>query len=159
MKTDTHIASINPGQVSQLHRLFQSAVASDFSYFPGPYRAQVLRENSLIRLLVAAFRPSRILLGAWRNGELVGYIIGVTNGNASAKIYWLYVRPDARGAKLGTKLLDSFVEVVRSRGMERISLVTHNYEDYYRKYGFKLEGTDKLYGVDMKIMSYQWAKK
>jgi ribosomal protein S18 acetylase RimI-like enzyme len=96
------------------------------------------------------------LLGAQQTNSLQGYAITGINNDETAKIYWLYVSPEARGQKLGGLLLDRLMVILPERGVRRVSLVTHNYQDYYSKYGFMLEGSDQLYGVDMKVMSYSW---
>lgn len=158
VQTNTRIDSISAPKAPQLHRLFQKAVAEDFSYFPTEYQKQVLRENNLPRLAIAAFRPSRIMYGAWQNNRLMGYILGATNGNSSGKIYWLYVSPESRGQKLGQQLLDRLVTTMQLLGMDRVKLVTHDYDEYYSKYGFKVDKEDQVYGVDVKVMSYVWAK-
>lgn len=156
MKADTIIRDIAPPQAPALRRLFQRAVAQDFSYFPEAYQSQVLRDNSLPHLLVASLRPNRILLGARTAKELIGYVIAGTNGNDTGKIYWLYVAPEGRGQSLGRLLLVRSLEKMHQRGMRRVSLVTHNYDDYYTRFGFKVEKRQQLYGVPMNVMSYQW---
>jgi ribosomal protein S18 acetylase RimI-like enzyme len=159
VKTDTHIDTITAPKAPQLRRLFHRAVIEDFSYFPRQYQMQVLRENSLPRLMVATLRPARIMLGAWQDSRMLGYILGTTNGNASGKIYWLYVSPESRGQQLGQRLLDRLIEVMQQRQMERVKLVTHDYDGYYSKYGFQTERVDNVYGVDVKVMSYEWANQ
>ncbi len=156
MKTATIIRDIRPAETPRLRRLFTRAVAEDFNYFPEAYRRQVLRDNNLPRLMVAAIRPARILLGSWWDDNLIGYSIAGINGNDTGKIYWLYVAPEGRGQNLGRSLLERSLQVMRRRGMNRVSLVTHNYGDYYTKFGFQTEKRQQLYGVPMNIMSYQW---
>ncbi len=156
MKSDIRIDTIKPAQAVKLRRLFKRAVAEDFNYFPETYRRRVLADNNLPRLAWGAVRPSRILLGAQQTNSLVGYAITGVNSDRTAKLYWLYVSPEARSQRLGSQLLDRLLVILPERGIQRMSLVTHNYQDYYSKYGFRLEGHDQLYGVDMKVMSYTW---
>lgn len=95
-------------------------------------------------------------LGAKTGNQLVGYIIAGINGNESGKIYWLYVAPEGRGNNIGKILLEQSIERMKQHGMRRVSLVTHNFGDYYAKLGFQIEKREKLYGVGMNVMSYQW---
>ena len=150
------IDDIKPKHTPELRRLFKRAVAEDFSYFPAQYQHKVLRDNNLPRLFVASIRPSRILLGARKGDQLIGYVIAGVNGDDTGKIYWLYVSPEGRGMNLGASLLKRALKEMRGRGMNRASLVTHDYADYYKKFGFTLDKAQKLYGVDMKVMSYTW---
>ncbi len=156
--TDIDIADIKPAQVVTLRRLFKRAVAEDFSYFPRTYQWKVLADNNLLRLGVAAVKSNRIVSGAWFNNDLIGYSLGGTNPSGCGKLYWLYVSPEGRSLGVGTALLQQVVERMKQRNMDRLSLVTHNYEDYYLKHGFQVDKTDRLYGVDMKVMSTSWAK-
>lgn len=158
MKRDTLIQDIKPQQIGQLRRLFQRAVKEDFNYFPTTYQKQVLEDNNWPHLVIAALKPSRIMLGAYHAGQMIGYLIAGINGDDRGKIYWLYVSPEGRGQKLGQALLEHSLEQMRRRGMRRVSLVTHNYANYYAKLGFSPDKAEELYGVDMKVMSYQWAK-
>lgn len=156
MKPDTLIHDIRPKHTLELRRLFVRAVDEDFSYFPDEYRGKVLSDNNLPRLVVASLRPSRILVGARQAGRMIGYVIAGINGDESGKIYWLYVSPEGRGLNLGQSLLRRSMRQMHERGMRRVSLVTHDYTDYYKKFGFSLDKAQQLYGVDMKVMSYTW---
>jgi ribosomal protein S18 acetylase RimI-like enzyme len=158
VQSDIKVQNIKLTKALDLRRLFKRAVEEDFSYFPDEYQQQVLRENNLPRLAFAAVRPARLMLGACRQNRLIGYIIAGVNGNQTGKIYWLYVSPEGRGQQLGRQLLEKMLELLRRRGMMRVSLVTHNYDQYYAKLGFQRDRVDFLYGVEMKAMSYQWAK-
>ena len=159
VKTDTTIHEVKVGQVADLRKLFRQAVVEDFSYFPKTYQWRVLADNNLARLAIGVIKPNRVLLGAWRDDRLIGYAIAGTNRNGCGKLYWLYVAPDSRGQGVGGQLLDRLIAIMKQRGMQRLSLVTHNFDPYYAKRGFKLDKSQQLYGVPMRVMSYQWPKK
>ena len=153
------ITQLRLGDAPVLRHLFVEAVATDFSYFPGTYRRQVLRQNGLGRLAIATLRRSRLLLGATANGRLVGYAIGRTNRNATAKIYWLYVTPEWRSHGVGSKLLGDLMDEFRRRGSRQASLVTYKQAEYYRRKGFELLQSQPIYGVTMKVMVYRWPSR
>lgn len=159
VKTQTTIQEIKVNQAAELRRLFRRAVAEDFSYFPKSYRWRVLADNNLLRLAIAAMKPNRILLGAWHDGKLTGYAIAGTNRGGMGKLYWLYVAPEFRRHGVGGQLLDQLEQMMHHRGMRQVGLVTHNYDPYYAKRGFKLQKSQQLYGVAMRVMSYTWPKK
>ena len=159
VKTTVIIKEIKVGQVADLRKLFRRAVAEDFSYFPKSYQWRVLADNNLARLAVAAVRSNRIVLGAWNGSHLIGYAIAGTNRNGTGKLYWLYVAPESRGEGVGGQLLDDLIGQMKHHNMERLSLVTHDYDPYYAKRGFTLDKSQQLYGVSMRVMSYQWPKK
>lgn len=158
MSAAVTIHRLSLGDAPALRRLFRGAVATDFAYFPGSYRRQVLRQNDLSRLAVATLRSDRLLFGARAGERLVGYAIGRSNKDSTGKIYWLYVDPEQRSSGVGSGLLGAILAEFERRGSKQVSLVTYQHDDYYRRKGFKLLKNDRVYGVPMKVMVYQWAK-
>ncbi|WP_236067546.1 GNAT family N-acetyltransferase [Streptomyces brasiliscabiei] len=66
--------------------------------------------------------PGRLLLAALYGGEVVGHLSGSLSGPsamrpaASATLMALYVRPEHRRARLGARLVDTFLEWAREHG-------------------------------------------
>lgn len=131
------ITDIRLPHVYHLRKLFREAVALDFNYFPMSYREQVLKENSLLRMAVACGRLDRFMLGAFEESRLVGFVIGNLPANRIGQIHWLYVASDARETGIGGQLINALLERFSRSGASKVSLITHNYQDYYKKLGFK----------------------
>ena len=153
------ITQLRLGDTLALRRLFKEAVATDFNYFPKSYRRQVLRQNGLVRLAIATLRRDRVIFGAMMASRLVGYAIGRTNGDATAKIYWLYVTPQWRSGGVGSRLLGDLMAELQRRRTRQVSLVTYKQAEYYQRKGFTLSNSQPIYGVDMKVMVYKWPSR
>ncbi|HEY5647434.1 MAG TPA: GNAT family N-acetyltransferase [Pseudomonadales bacterium] len=74
-----------------------------------------LSRRSLRHLLTGAHA---INLVAERTGRVVGYItVLLRRGSASARVYSLAVDPEARGARIGARLLEAAEEAAAVQGM------------------------------------------
>lgn len=79
-----------------------------------------LSRRSLRYLLTKA---RAVNLVAALDDQVVGYItVLVRSGSTSARVYSLAVDPEARGARIGARLLEAAERAVLSRGLVRIHL-------------------------------------
>jgi ribosomal protein S18 acetylase RimI-like enzyme len=138
-----------------LHRTFVRAVNQHFTYFPEQVRAQVIRDHSLYRLLLAAAHPRRILLTARRGDRIVGYAIGAAPKQGPAQLFWLYVEPDQRGSNIGLSLLSRMLKLLAEHGASVVSLATHDHRRYYERQGFKFHHRTVQNGVQMDILTFK----
>lgn len=146
----------------QLHRLFQQGLANDFDYFPDDYRAATAQANSRLRLLLASYRPSRLILTAAQYRRLVGYAIAglqpASQSPRQAFLYWVYVDPARRDHGIGRQLMTETLANLKRRQMKVVRLATHNYVDYYHRYGFVSQpeqsfsiGPTKMYIMELQL--------
>lgn len=138
--------------VYPLRTLFVHALKTDFNYFPPGYIKQVNRQHTMPHLAVSLLKKHRIIVLAALNDNVVGFIIGSGHEDAVGEVYWLYVHPSQRGQRLGSKLLYRALDELRSQGMKKVRLMTHQYENYYAKYGFEMAGTYKIDTLEVAIM-------
>ena len=70
-------------------------------------------------------------------GELIGGAVGRTWGRC-CELLQLWVRPEQRGAGVGSRLLDAFEAHARTRGCSVFYLTTLSYQapDFYRKHRY-----------------------
>ncbi|MDP4038774.1 MAG: GNAT family N-acetyltransferase [bacterium] len=139
----------------KLRRLFKRALDLDFNYFPDNYLKEVDGQNTIFKLFTAKIRPNRILVGAWDNDKLIGYIIGHMTSKKLGQIFWLFVLPNYRGAHIGQNLLNTALQSFRDQSIDHVKLVTHKYKDYYLSQNFYQEKFyPKLIGdIDMYLMA------
>ncbi|MEK7510380.1 MAG: ribosomal protein S18-alanine N-acetyltransferase [Patescibacteria group bacterium] len=96
---------------------------------------------------------------AQQDEKILGYIIGRTKDNGSARIAWLAVLPSCRGKGVGRKLLEYLLNHFEDRGIKKVFLFvrTHNTPaiSLYEKVGFTiLRKVEKYYrnGNDAFVM-------
>lgn len=150
------ISRTKPYEAHKLRRVFKHAVASHFNYFPSSYQRQVLKENSFLRLLAGTLRPSRVLIVARYNKNIIGYVIGSGKAGGPGEIYWLYVMPEYRGQNLGLQLLSDSMQELEALKVSAVYLATYEHQAYYARQGFRLQRSDNSYGVPMDIMYYPY---
>lgn len=148
------IKHIPVSHCSRLHRLFTTALDSDFDYFSDTYKKSVLATNTSNKLRLAALHRKRILLGAYANDQLIGYSISSISRNNIAFLFWLFVSPEHRGKQIGRHLLYSTENNLQKRRVDSIELITHNQQRFYEKNGFELQKMLQglVAGVDMYAM-------
>ncbi|MEI5521677.1 GNAT family N-acetyltransferase [Streptomyces brasiliscabiei] len=71
------------------------------------------------------------------SGEQVAYARVVTDRTTFAWLCDVYVAPSARGKGLGTTLVAAVCERLRSDGLRRVVLATHDAHGVYAKLGFE----------------------
>ena len=77
------------------------------------------------------------VFSAWQNGELVGLIATMDDGELNAYIHYLLVRPDCQGLGIGKELLRRTKAVYRNY----FRIVLSSYVDavgFYRSQGFSV---------------------
>lgn len=139
-------------EIPSLTRLFHEALSDDFGYFPHQIARQVRRENSLPRMIVSHLKPGRVLAVVAESGRVVGYAIASAEDPRRSQLYWLYVRPSHRGQGLSRQLMEFAHQELKTKGSQVVQLVTHDFADYYRSYGYNLVGRYPIHGVEMHLM-------
>lgn len=142
--------------IKSLQNLFKHALEADFSYFPVAYRNQVRRQNSYYYLLRSLLNKQRVILLARQGGQLIGYVIGSGHADKAGELYWLYVNPSTRGKRVGQQLLEEAVMELRNQGMSHVSLLTYNYQNYYKRFGFVETGMQQVHGVEVHVMRLEF---
>ncbi len=136
----------------QLRKLFVHALKTDFDYFPSAYISQVNQQHSLPRLTASLFKKQRIILLAVNGKKVIGYMVGSAHPDGVGELYWLYVHPTQRRQRLGSKLLQQALAELEQQGMHTIRLMTHQFEQYYAKFGFQTAGTYRIENLEVTIM-------
>ncbi len=114
-------------------------LALEESSFADPHERFHLRQ---IRRLIGS--PSAIVIVAQAKGRLVGWAAALTRHHAktiSGRVYAVAVDPAARGMKIGRRLMERILSLLKQRGADRIYLeVRHDNQPaiaLYRNLGFK----------------------
>ncbi len=82
----------------------------------------------------------KLILIAEENGQAVGAAYGYTQPNKTAHIHLVYVRPEHRGAGVGTALMREFVQRLRRENVDHITLdvdtTNDSGRDFWQGLGF-----------------------
>lgn len=144
--------------IPKLSRLFQSALSTDFLYYPPEHTRLIRRQNSMARMALAYLRPRRLLIVAKDGRRVVGYSIASADDPRRAQIYWFYIMPDYRGRRLGKSLLDYTHRALSRAGAQKIQLVTHDFAGYYRRQGYNLTMAYQSQGARLSLMELDLTK-
>lgn len=89
-------------------------------------------ERDLLERAISGSHP----LGAYRDGEQVGFARAITDHATFAWLADVWVAEECRGQGLGQRLVRWFVEHPRFEGIRRFGLVTADAHGVYAKLGF-----------------------
>jgi GNAT superfamily N-acetyltransferase len=89
-------------------------------------------ERAVMERAIAGSHP----LGAYRDGEQVGFARAITDHATFAWIADVWVAEEARGQGLGQRLVSWFIDHPQFVGIRRIGLVTADAHGVYAKVGF-----------------------
>lgn len=112
--------TLRPGDVGEIVRLHGTIYAEEYGFDPtfeayvaGPLAAHVLKRSRRERLFIAE-----------SSGAIVGTIAIVEASPDEAQLRWYLVAPAARGAGLGSRLIDEAVRFAREAGYRSVVLWT-----------------------------------
>ena len=103
------------------------------------------RTRELVARSIEGSIPFAVLAGS----EQVAFARVVTDGATFAWICDVFVDSGQRGRGLGTWLIDSIVECLSARGLQRFLLATKDAQEVYRRSGFaELAGAHRFMEID-----------
>lgn len=89
--------------------------------------------------LYNAIKNSEYVMTIWKEEELVGLISAITDGYINVFITYLLVNPEYQKIGLGKTMMNDFIKKFKGFG-RRILTTEIDKEDYYKKFGFDIEG-------------------
>ncbi|WP_328464832.1 GNAT family N-acetyltransferase [Actinoplanes sp. NBC_00393] len=103
------------------------------------------RPHDIVARSIEGSLPFTVL----HHGEQVAFARAVTDGATFVWICDVFVDTAHRGRGLGTWLIDSIVETLSARGIQRFLLATKDAQEVYRRSGFaELEGAHRFMEID-----------
>lgn len=99
--------------------------------------------NSIYHIFVKFFNKTSLVVENTENNAITGFLLGFISQDKTneAYIHLLCIDKSLRGEGLALKILDKFIEVVTSRGCNKISLISKPNNKraikFYLKHGFK----------------------
>ena len=89
--------------------------------------------------LYNAIKNSEYVMTIWKEEELVGLISAITDGYINVFITYLLVNPEYQKIGLGKTMMNDFIKKFEGFG-RRILTTEIDKKDYYKKFGFDIEG-------------------
>jgi DNA-binding MarR family transcriptional regulator/GNAT superfamily N-acetyltransferase len=121
--------------------------------------------EALVARIAAAFienfdaRRERCWI-AERNGEIVGSVLLVKDGEEIAKLRLLYVEPKARGTGIGRRLVSESIAFARRAGYSKITLWTNDVlvsaRRIYQAAGFQLVREEPHHSFGRDLVGQYW---
>ena len=99
------------------------------------------------------------------DGRIVGNLLLMHRDEQTAQLRYYFLESDYRGRGLGKKLMELFMEFLRSRGYTSCYLWTTQEQEaataLYRRYGFRLteEKPSTAFGKSLIEQRYEWNSK
>ncbi len=86
-----------------------------------------------------AIKNSSYVISAWNNDDLIGLISAIDDGAINVFITYLLIKPKYQKQGIGTILMKDFCKKYEGFG-RRIVSTELDKEDYYNRFGFKIDG-------------------
>ncbi len=98
---------------------------------------------------------------AWGDGRRLGSVFCVSRGAETAQLRLFFLEPEARGLRLGRKLLEACLNFARDKGYRELVLWTHESHEaacrLYERAGFEKLGSrqEREFGQDTVVVDYR----
>lgn len=89
--------------------------------------------------LYKAIKNSSYVISAYNNNELIGLLSAIDDGNINVFLTYLLIKPQYQKLGIGKKMMSDFCNHYKGFG-RRILTTELDKEDYYKKFGFSIEG-------------------
>jgi len=94
-------------------------------------------EDRSIEDLSVAIANSNPVISVWDGERLIGFARATSDGIYRATIWDVVIHPDARGAGLGRKLVETVLSHPHMNRVERVYLMTTHQQRFYERIGFE----------------------
>ena len=121
--------------------LFSQTVSQDFSFYPPEAIKRFLDEEKIKK----NWGQSKEILVAFKNNEIVGFLIAIDSGGGVSFCNWLGVERKSRRQGIGKNLVQVWEKWAKQRKCYKLRAQTSQRENqlFWESLGFQLEGIKK----------------
>lgn len=130
----------------EIAALTDAATRSTY-YRDGLTDEQIAAIHRIVRIshetcVKAADSAHQMLVCAFVDGRLGGFLIATRHDNGEREIYWMMVHPDHHGRGVAAALMRAGIRWLDPGCPQWLSVVVHNHRaiSFYRKFGFEIDG-------------------
>ncbi len=126
-----------------LPRLFRKAVHEEYKVYDKKTRRRIVERHTLKHLLIARYKPGRIMFLALYDNTCVGVLLASHSSDGIGIINWIYVLPKFRKKNIAKKLLSRIEKEFVHFGCHKLIVTTEVAQAFYRKIGYLEEAVLK----------------
>lgn len=153
----TQLAISQPSLVDiyKLPGMFRKAIAEEYGVHDATTRARILRRHSLRHLLVARFKPGRVIFVVKAAGNHLGVTLGSYSGDGIGIVNWIYVLPQYRKMGVARQMLGRMEQEFAQQNCHKLTVTTEVTPEFYRRLGYNQEAIFKRHwwGKDFYLFS------
>lgn len=130
-------------EMLSLPKMFDKAVDEDFVLYDKHTRQRIKNRYSLFHLLMAKYRPGRLLLLAMRKSECIGLLLASYTSDGVGVVHWVYVSPEHRKKGVAKNLLTEAEEKFKAHNCHKAVGTTELAQKFYQNVGYVQEAVLK----------------
>ena len=112
---------IRPDDAEAFAALRREALTQERASFGGSIHSDLATNPTGVRVALA--RVDGILIGAFRNGTLIGGVgLAADRGHSTGHLWGAFVQPAERKQGIGTRLLETALDWARAEGLTKLML-------------------------------------
>lgn len=125
--------------IFRLPGMFTKALFEEYKMYDEQTKKRILQRHSLLHLLIARFKPDRVILLAAMEKRGIAVVLGTYSSDGVGIVHWIYVLPEYRKKNVAKRMLLQMEQEFLKRNCHKLTVTTEVAWEFYRKIGYKQE--------------------